>query len=169
LDSLIEQKITLLKSLETEITQYNPEKANRYDERQTYKYLDIQEYLESYDHKKEFIAKRVQHVLSENLTFQSGEPLDREKIMEELSPKILETSKTTFYELLLKETKKSNFYYPVSFPQAMKYAKLALFIPGYATTLKQLYPNDEERTSIRQKYIQTITKELLLEIQQRLL
>lgn len=173
LDSLIEQKAEILKTLESEITHYdpetNPEKVNRYDERQAYRNLDIQEYLESYDHKKEFIIKRVQNTLSENIAFQNTTTIDREKVMEELSPQLMATSKETLYTLLFKETQKSVFYYPVRLPQAMRSAKLALFIPGYATTLKQLYPDDQERTKIRQTYIQTISKELLLEIKERLL
>ena len=165
---MVEQKNKIFKSLETETTQYDPEKVTRYDEWNCYKYLDIQEYLGQYDHKKEFIIERVKDTLSDNLSFQEKDGMiSREKVMEELSPKLIETSKKQFYDLLFKETQQSNFYYPVSLPKAMRNAQLALFIPGYATTIKQFYPDKEERRTVRQKYIQAICKELILEIQQR--
>jgi hypothetical protein len=166
---LIEQKIEILKILKTEITQYHPEEITRYTERQAHKYFDIQTYIDTSDHKKKYLIKRIQDTLSDNNSFQTKEVINREKVIEELSPQLIKVSKEKLYHLLLQNIQKFEFPYPVPLPQAMKYVKLALFLPGYATTLKHLYPDETERKAIRQQYIQTITKELLLEIQQRLL
>ncbi|MDD2537715.1 MAG: hypothetical protein PHU61_04490 [Candidatus Absconditabacteria bacterium] len=173
LDTLLEQKAKILRTLASDLTHYNPEenpeKVNRYDERQAYRNLDIQDYLDTHNHKQEFVKKRVNDALSENLAFKDKKSLNREEIIEELSPTLIATAKAKFYELLMRETTKSKFYYPVPLPQAMKNIKLSLFIPGYTTTLKQLYPNDGERTIVRQNFIQTICAELLGEIKQRFL
>lgn len=133
LDTLLEQKAKILRTLASDLTHYNPEenpeKVNRYDERQAYRNLDIQDYLDTHNHKQEFVKKRVNDALSENLAFKDKKSLNREEIIEELSPTLIATAKAKFYELLMRETTKSKFYYPVPLPQAMKNIKLSLFIP----------------------------------------
>lgn len=167
---LVEQKIDMLRALDSELIQYDPDQVTRYNERESYKYIDIQDYLDTYNQKKEFIIQRVNTVLSDNLSFHQDGILDRDKIIEELSPQLIQSSKKTLYELLENDLKKKLFcFYPVFLADAMKYAKFSLFIPGYSTTLKQLYPDQAERTTIRQNYIQTIIKELVLELQERLI
>ncbi|MDR0283109.1 MAG: hypothetical protein LBI53_07685 [Candidatus Peribacteria bacterium] len=145
----------------------------------------IKEYLEFCD--TEYLTNRIKSVLSENLSFGTGELIDREKLMEEMSPKIIQTGKETLYNALkkliphqistfstilpkdLRRLSNQAITFPIPLPEAMGCAKKCLFPSGYATALKFLYPNDEERIPIRQYFLQTISKELLTEIENKLL
>ena len=174
---LINQKVEMLETI-------NPQHElikQRSDNQDTY----VKEYLEYCD--TEFLTKRIKNVLSENLSFGTGEMVNREKLMEEMSPKIIKIGKETLYKNLQKEipNQGTNFSrplpnnlvkisnqaitFPISLPKAMGHAKRCLFPSGYSTALKFLYPNDEERIPIRQYFLQTISKELLTEIESRLL
>ncbi|MEI7920126.1 MAG: hypothetical protein WCH65_08515 [bacterium] len=44
----------------------------------------------------------------------------------------------------------------------------AFFRTGYGLVLKKLYPNDQERKTLRQKYVQTISKNIVSDINGRL-
>ncbi len=145
----------------------------------------VKEYLEYCD--TAFLTNRIKNILSENLSFGTGELVDREKLMEEMSPKIIKAGKETLYNNLKKRIPNqiSTFStllprdsrrilnqaitFPIPLHRAMISATTCLFPSGHATALKFLYPKEEERISIRQYFLQTISKELLTEIESRLL
>jgi len=61
----------------------------------------VREYLEYCD--KDYLFHRIRNVLVENLSFGTGEFIDREELIEEISPKIIKTGKQRLYTSLKKQ------------------------------------------------------------------
>jgi hypothetical protein len=131
------------------------EATGREQNRATY----IQEYIDFF--KKGFIQKRLQEVLTT--------PEDQELI-----PQLIQHSKTKLYQLLFQKLKKNitivpGSRHPITDYQAKIYINEAIFKTGYALALKNAYSRKKERGKIYQQCVQEICKQLLQEIETKLL
>ena len=115
----------------------------------------IAEYISFY--KESFIQKRIAETLKADI----NDP----KAIEQ---QILQDVQDKLYSLCAKECARQkgihvthNYLYT---GKMIKYIKAAFLKTGHATVLKHLYPDDKQRRTIRQKYVQTIIENLLTQI-----
>jgi len=129
-------------------------------QRQNNKEKYIKEYTSFFQ--ETFIQKRLAQVLS------STDITDKEGIEKELLIKVKEHFIKTCKKELEKKLDIPIRYNPITNRKVIEYMINAFFQTGYALVLKKVYPNDQERKQVRQKYIQTITSEILAEINKNL-
>lgn len=115
----------------------------------------IADYISFY--KENFIQKRIAETLKADI----NDP----KAIEQ---QILQDVQHKLYSLCIKECSKQRgthiTHNYLSTGKMIKYIKAAFLQTGHAILLKHLYPDDKQRRSIRQKYVQTIIKNLLTQI-----
>ncbi len=119
----------------------------------------IQEYCDF--HRDSFVEKRLLEVLKVDIN-------DKEA----LETQLLQEVEAYFYTSCKKKIEKHwsdiTPYNPLSTRMVIESVINAFFRTGYGLVLKKLYPNDQERKTLRQKYVQTISKNIVSDINGRL-
>ena len=119
----------------------------------------IQEYCDF--HRDTFIQKRLLTVLKTDIS-------DKEAIEKQLLHDVTSHFYLSCKKKIEKKWSDTVSYNPLSTRMIIQYMIDAFFKTGYALVLKTIYPDDEERKALRQGYVQTITKNILSDINTRL-
>lgn len=123
-----------------------------------------EQYIEEYKdfHRNTFVKKRLLEVLKVDIN--DKEALEKQ-VLHETKEHFLSSCKKRIERKWIDTLK----YNPLTHRMVIKYMINAFFRTGHALVLATAYPDNKERKALRQQYVQTITKDILSDIETRLI